>query len=311
MVRVSHALIAALSALVLLLVGLGLWLWTPDRPRSELEARYLASPGDLITLGGMRIHVRDTGPREAQAVVLLHGFGSSLHTWEPWAEALSANRRVVRIDLPGAGLSDPDPDRNYRTGHEVALLVALLDALSIGQADLVGHSMGGKLAWAMAAAHPDRVRRLVLVSPDGYPPPGATLGKEPDVSVMLKAMRFALPRSMLRANLAIAYADPARFDDATLERYWDLMRAPGVRDAMIARLEQAVPEDPEPALARITAPVLLLWGDKDAMIPISNAEDYRRVLKDVTLVTLPDLGHVPHEEAPERSLPPVAAFLDR
>jgi pimeloyl-ACP methyl ester carboxylesterase len=87
------------------------------------------------------------------------------------------------------------------------------------------------------------------------------------------------------------------------------MLAPGVRDAMIARMEQARLEDPEPLLRRIAAPTLLVWGEKDAMIPLANADDYLRLLPDGRLVAFPDLGHVPQEEAPALSLQPVKAFL--
>jgi alpha-beta hydrolase superfamily lysophospholipase len=94
----TASLLAALGSVVLLLF----WLWTPDKPRSELEARYLAAPGDMLQVGPWRLHVRDSGPRDAPAVVMLHGFGASLHTWEAWAQALSATHRVIRLDLPGA-----------------------------------------------------------------------------------------------------------------------------------------------------------------------------------------------------------------
>ena len=96
-----------------------------------------------------------------------------------------------------------------------------------------------------------------------------------------------------------------------MTRYRDLMLAPGVRDAMIARMEQVMLEDPEPLLRGIQAPTLLLWGEKDAMIPISNAADYLRTLPDATLATLPGLGHVPQEESPAVALAPVQAFLAR
>ena len=87
------------------------------------------------------------------------------------------------------------------------------------------------------------------------------------------------------------------------------MLAPGVRDAMIARMEQIRLADPEPLLRRIQAPTLLLWGEKDSMIPAGNAADYLRNLPDAKLVTFPDLGHVPQEEAPDRTLAAVRQFL--
>ena len=87
------------------------------------------------------------------------------------------------------------------------------------------------------------------------------------------------------------------------------MLAPGVRDAMIARMEQVMLVDPEPLLRQIQAPTLLIWGEKDAMIPVSNAADYLRDLRDAQLVTFPHLGHVPQEEAPGELVEPVRRFL--
>jgi pimeloyl-ACP methyl ester carboxylesterase len=114
---------------------------------------------------------------------------------------------------------------------------------------------------------------------------------------------------MLRPSLAAAYADPDKLGDTTLERYHALMLAPGVRNAMLERMRQTILRDPVPALQRIHVPVLLLWGEKDAMIPVSNGQDYLAALPRAKLVTFPDLGHVPHEEAPEKSLVPVLEFL--
>jgi pimeloyl-ACP methyl ester carboxylesterase len=98
-------------------------------------------------------------------------------------------------------------------------------------------------------------------------------------------------------------------DEGTLSRYHDLLRAPGGRGALLERFRQTVLVPPEPLLAGIEVPVLLLWGMQDGMIPVANAADYEAALPDARLVRLPDLGHVPMEEAPERSLEPVREFL--
>jgi len=129
------------------------------------------------------------------------------------------------------------------------------------------------------------------------------------VPFIMQAMRYVLPRGMLRANIAVGYADPDALTEPTVTRYRDLMLAPGARQAMLDRMEQTVLRDPVPMLRRITAPVLLVWGQRDGMIPYSNAADYQRNLANVRLVTFPDLGHLPQEEAPARSLPPVREFL--
>jgi pimeloyl-ACP methyl ester carboxylesterase len=292
-------------------IGGALLLWTPDKPRDELESRYLASPRDMVDVAGMRLHVRDTGPRGAPAVILIHGFGSSLHTWEAWARALSTDFRVVRFDLPGSGLSAVDPTGDYTDQRSLQVLMDLMDRLGIGRASLIGNSIGGRIAWKFAAGHPDRIDKLVLVSPDGFASSGFKYGVKPEIPMMIRLMRYVLPKPLLRMNLAPAYGDPARMGDDHVDRYYDLMLAPGIRDALIARMEQTVLEDPEPLLRRIEAPTLLVWGEKDALIPFSNSADYMRMVPDVTLAALPGLGHVPQEEDPTRSLEPVAAFLKR
>jgi pimeloyl-ACP methyl ester carboxylesterase len=294
---------------VALLALLGLWLYTPDAPRAALVARYQRGPADRIEVAGLGLHVRDDGPRNAPAILLLHGFGASLHTWEPWAAALQGDYRVVRLDLPGFGLSDPDPAADYSDERGVAILVALLDRLGIGSATVIGNSLGGRLAWRLAADHPDRVARLVLISPDGFASPGFEYDRPAEVPGSLQLMRHVLPTPLVRMSIAPAYADPRRLTDDVVTRYRDLMLGPGIRGAMLDRMATTVLVPPEPRLARITAPTLLLWGELDQMIPVRNARDYLAVLPDARLVTFPGLGHVPHEEAPDESLLVLRHFL--
>ena len=140
-------------------LGLGvlsIWLYAPDKPRAALEATYA---GDYRTVDGVRIRLRDTGPRDAPAVILLHGFGASLDTWEGWAGALSARYRVVRFDLPGFGLTGPDPKGDYSEARSIQILEGLMDQLGIDRAKIIGKSLGGRIAWNFAAQHPDRVAR--------------------------------------------------------------------------------------------------------------------------------------------------------
>ncbi|MET0443162.1 MAG: alpha/beta fold hydrolase [Pseudorhodoplanes sp.] len=299
----------SLSVLAVLIVVLAIWLWTPDKQRSLLEAKYLASPADMMNVGDTRLHVRDSGPKSAPAVILIHGFGSSLHTWEKWAEALQSAHRVVRFDLPGSGLSEPDSTGRYDDDRTMEVIVSMMDRLGIAKAAFVGNSIGGRMAWKFAALHPERVTKLVLVSPDGFASKGFEYGKKPKVPVMAHAMRYILPRTFLRSSLAPAYGNPALLTEDVVDRYYEMMLAPGSRSALIARMEQTVLRDPVPLLRQIRVPVLLVWGDKDAMIPVANAADYLRELPQARLVTFPGLGHVPHEEAPDQSLLPVRAFL--
>lgn len=301
----TTSLLTAFGSIVLL----SFWLWTPDKSRNELEARYLAAPGDLVQVGPWRLHLRDSGPKEAPAVLMLHGFGASLQTWDVWAPALSATHRVIRLDLPGNGLSDPDPANDYTDARSIELVLSLMDQLGVARTSIVGHSIGGRIAWTFAARYPERTERLVLVAPDGFASPGFEYGRAAEVPAVLGSMRYVMPKPVLRMSLEPAYADPTFLTEELTTRYHDLMLAPGGRDAMVKRLEQTVLIDPRPMLATIAAPTLLVWGDADAMIPVANAQDYLSAVRGSRLVTLPNVGHLPQEEAAESSLAAVADFL--
>ena len=298
-------------------------LWTPDLDRIELESRYARSPSQFVDLSGVRLHMRSSGPtipsstmtqsdpspQPVPTVVLLHGFGSSLHTWEDWVPVLSQDFRVIRYDLPGHGLTGPDARGDYTDARGIVVLLDLLNHLGIQKISLIGHSIGGRLAWNFAAAHPERIEKLVLVAPDGFASPGFEYGKSPEIGLSLQAMRYVLPKTLLRMSLEPAYANASAMTDQRLTRYHELMLAPGVRPALIARLEQSILQDPNPILTNIKVPTLLLWGDQDAMIPVANAADYLRALPNARLVRIPGVGHLPQEEAPAETALTVHQFL--
>ena len=299
------------TALVAAIAGICVWLYAPDKARAALERQYFGGHADTIEAAGIRLNIRDEGPREAPAIILLHGFGSSLLTWDPWATLLATDHRVVRFDLPGFGLTGPDPADDYSDQRAGLILEALMDSLNIVRATVVGNSLGGKIAWLFAVQHPSRVERLVLISPDGFASPGFDYGKKPAVPIVLRLLPYVLPRPMLRASLLPAYGAPARLTDATIDRYRDMMLAPGVRAAIVARTGQVMLQEPTPLLRQIKAPTLLLWGEKDGMIPFGNSADYLRAIPNATLVALPGLGHVPFEEAPAESIVPLRQFLSQ
>ena len=292
--------------LLLALAALALWLYAPDKPRAALEAAY---PGEYRMVLGQRVRLRDTGVHTAPPLILLHGFGSSLDTWEPWAKALAGKYRVIRLDLPGFGLTGPDSTGNYSDKRTLAVLAGLMDQLALPRATFIGNSLGGRFAWEFAAAHPERVDRLVLISPDGFASPGFEYGKAPEVPLLLELMPWVGPRALIRANLAPAWAHPDALPDAVLERYRDMLLAPGVRRAILDRTRRTVLTDPASRLRSIAAPTLILWGEDDHMIPVRNAQDYLRLMPRARLVRLPGMGHVPFEESPDKALPPLERFL--
>ncbi len=301
--------IIALAFISLILLA-ALYFWTPDKSKAELEKTYGSSNNAYITALGVNLHYQDTGPsKNAIPILFLHGFGASLQTWDTWAQALSDDYRIISVDLPGFGLTGEDPSGIYTDQRSVEVLEAFLKELQISKVVLVGNSMGGKLAWQFTARYPNQVAKLVLISPDGYASPGIEYGKKPDVPAIADLYRYFFSKTFLAMNLKPAYADPNTLNDALVNRYYDLMLAPGVRGAILARMQQTVLQDPVPSLASIKVPTLLIWGEKDAFIPISNSNDYLKVMPNAKRVSLPNIGHLPQEEQPSIGLVALKEFL--
>lgn len=302
--------LATTIGVLAILAGLT-WAWAPDLPRAQLEAEYFAENSEMKVLAGSPVHLQVSGPSGAPAIILVHGFGSSLHTWAGWAARLDEGYRVIRFDLPGAGLSPPDLTGDYTDERAIEIINALMADLDLDHAILVGNSLGGRIAWRFALAEPAKTRALILVSPDGFASAGFEYDKAPEVSFIWQLMRVFLPRMVVRTNLEASYGDPAQLTDEAVSRYYRLLRAPGARKALLERTRQTVLVDPEPLLPQIKTPTLLVWGAKDRLIPIKNARDYLRLMPRASLTRLDDLGHVPMEEAPDKSLTPVNEFLAR
>jgi pimeloyl-ACP methyl ester carboxylesterase len=301
--------IIALAFIAFILLA-ALYLWTPDKSKAELEKIYGSPKNAYVSALGVNLHYQDTGPsKNAIPILFLHGFGASLQTWDTWAQALSDEYRVISVDLPGFGLTGEDPSGIYTDQRSVEVLEAFLKELNIPKVVLVGNSMGGKFAWQFAARYPNQVSKLVLISPDGYASPGIEYGKKTEVPAIADLYRYFFSKMFLVMNLKPAYANPNTLNDALVNRYYDLMLAPGVRGAILGRMQQTVLQDPVPSLSSIQVPTLLIWGEKDAFIPIRNSNDYLKVMPNAKRVSLPNIGHLPQEEQPSIGLAALKDFL--
>jgi pimeloyl-ACP methyl ester carboxylesterase len=276
---------------------------------SELKQRYGSSYQQVLEVDGLNIHYTDTGPRDRPVLLLLHGFGSNLQTWDVWSKKLEQNFRVIRLDLPGFGLTGASPVHDYSEQNDLATLTRFVNKLGLSSFSVVGHSMGGKMAWNLAAAEPDRVKALVLMAPDGFPD-AKDIGSRPyEMPSVMGLMKFCLPKFLVRKSIEPAFFNPKALTDPLVNRYYDMLRAPGVREAILQRGNQTIYTDPVPRLKKITAPTLLIWGEQDLLIPSSNAKSYAGVLSVSKTVLLPNLGHLIQEEQPEVGLRHVTEFL--
>jgi len=310
----AKKIIARVLLLVAGAIGAAFIAWrVPDQPVSALQARWAPLPSTFVEVRGMQLHVRDEGPRDDPVpIVLLHGTGASLHTWEGWTQVLNRDRRVIRFDLPGFGLTGPSPDRVYTIESYVDTLLALADALHVQRFIVAGNSLGGYVAWATAALHPQRVDRLILVDAAGYPfqsqsiPLAFRIARAP---ILNRLMRDVLPRAIVASSLRDVYGDPSRVTPGLVDRYFDLATRAGNREALVARFDQTRPGALAERVREIQVPTLILWGREDRLIPLEFGERFARDIQGSRLVVFDTLGHVPHEEDPVRTVEAVLPFI--
>ena len=312
--RSAFRLVAWALLALLLMMGIGVALtWTPDVPASALRARWAPPPSTFIDLAGLQVHVRDEGPRDdPMPIVLIHGTSASLHTWEGWVAALRGTRRVISFDLPGFGLTGPNASGDYSDAAYVRFTLQMLDALKLQRVVLGGNSLGGAIAWQTAAAAPQRVARLILVDAGGYPldsvsvPIGFRIARLP---LLRDLMRYTLPRGVIESSVRNVYGNPSRVTPELVDRYLAMTSRAGNREALGRRMSQMASGQGLERLGALTQPTLILWGGRDHLIPPAHAQRFAHDIKRSTLLVFDELGHVPHEEDPARTVAAVQQFL--
>ena len=284
-----------------------------DKPVSELKAKYAPSPSAFVNIDGMDVHYRDEGnANDSLPIVLIHGTGSSLQTFDEWAAILRGEHRVVRMDIPAYGLTGPFPTRNYAISNYVDFIEKFLTARGIKSCILGGNSLGGQIAWQFTLKDPDMVKKLILIDAAGYPivskstPIAFTIARNP---ILNKIMTFITPRSLVRSSVENVYADKTKVTEALVDRYFELSLREGNRQAFVDRITMPYDTGNVNLIKTIQQPTLVLWGEEDGLIPLSNAYRFHDDLPHDTLVILKNMGHVPMEENPKESLKAVLDFL--
>ncbi|MBW7832420.1 MAG: alpha/beta hydrolase [Simplicispira suum] len=300
------ALLALASAVLLA------WAWAPDIAPADVEKRWAQAPSTFIEVQGLRVHLRDEGPPgDPTPIVLIHGTSASLHTWDGWTEELRKNRRVIRFDLPGFGLTGPNAADDYSMAVYVRLVLALLDQLGVQRFTMGGNSLGGEVAWATAHAAPQRVERLILVDAAGYAFESTSVPLAFRVAALpgLRAvMGHLLPPGMVENSVRNVYGDPSQVTPELVQRYSDLARRAGNRHALTVRMAQRN-TGREQDIRDLKLPTLILWGARDRLIPPVNGERFAQDIAGSQLVVFEGLGHVPQEEDPAATVAVVQQFL--
>ena len=312
-----QGLVRALGILMMLTALAVSLTYTPDRSVDSLVTLWAPPPSDFMYVKGQFVHYRDEGPKsDPVPIVLVHGTAASLHTWQGWVGELRGRRRVITFDLPGFGLTGPFtgdyPRDDYRVDNLARFTLDFLDALQVQRFVIGGNSLGGEVAWRVAAAAPQRVDRLILVDATGYAfvpehiPLGFQLARAP---VINRIGEYLTPKPLVDATVRDVYAGSSHVSAAVLDRYFELLTREGNRHALNLRMQVIASDLAPERIATLKLPTLIVWGAQDRLVPPVNAQHFQRDIAGSQLVVFPGLGHVPHEEDPQTSVKPVLAFL--
>ncbi len=277
----------------------------PPYPRlslAELRARYGDGESRYRTVGGVEIHYKDEGPRDAPVLLMVHGSQSTLRTWDRIAAQLRNRYRIVRYDVAPFGLTGSISDDAARDIDPVAIAEGLLDGLGVRKVTAVGVSSGGTLSMFLAARRPDLVERLVLSNTPSDPVktghlvmPQAFL----DAQARQKATGFA-DRDFWEQYLTYFAGVPSRIDAAKRDEYYDFNRRSPEAHLLdgTAKIGDGVQATAE--MAKVTTPTLLIWGGADPLLPKSAADAITRYLASAPTDRVVMPGHYPPVEAPDR-----------
>ena len=302
-----------LLALVLVLsIGVAIAVWVyRDIPAEQLEAKYAGPASRFINIEGVRIHYRDQG--KGPVVVLIHANFASLLGWDPWVEALRDSYRVIRMDMTSHGLTGPDPTGDYSPKRTLDLFEKFVEAMDLDEFSVGGTSMGGTVAIHYTHDHPERIQKLILLSPgslEGKERKSGPRGEVPNAAYVLKyIMPRALPEFMLRGG----FGDKSKLTDELIDRWYDMWRREGNREAQLDRLQQYKPGDIEEIIRELEAPTLLMWGEANTTAKYEQAAHFRELLENVEFlkfISYPGVGHMAVQEAGEQTGRDVRAFLD-
>ena len=289
-----------------------------DIPLNELKLKYTNSDSSFIDINGTNVHYRDVGnSNDSIPIVLMHGTGSSLHTYDFWSDNLKSTNRIIRMDLPAFGLTGPFVKNDYSISNYTFFLKEFLNSLNIKECILIGNSLGGEIAWRFAIAEPLMVKKLVLIDASGYPvisksvPIAFKLAKIP---VLNNLLTYITPRFLVRASIENVYFDKSKISDSLVNRYFDLTLRKGNRKAIVDRLKGSTTltngKKTHASIKKIKKPTLIIWGSDDQLIPVENAYKFNNDITNSKLIVMQQTGHVPMEEKPIESLKFVIDFLN-
>ena len=299
-----------IGSILIVWIAANVILYEPDIPVEKLKEKYTNAQSKFVAIDGMQVHYRIEG--EGEPLVLIHGTGAMLQTWDDWVQLLSPHYKIIRLDIPAFGLTGPRADNNYSDSMYVDFIEQFTRKIGVDSFNLGGNSLGGLIAWKYAAAYPQKVKKLVLVDPAGFhevnDKGGSFIFKlarnYPNLTDLVSKIGTHF---FVEKTLREVYADDAKITEQRKKMFAELNQRAGNRHAFVERAKYAH-QCSEGDLKTITAPILIMWGKEDVLIDVREAEHFKKIAT-TTEVVYDKVGHCPQEELPELSATDVLRFL--
>lgn len=281
-------------------------------PFEKLSEKYIKNESNFINIHGTKIHYCDQG--KGPVLILLHGILSSLDTWDAWTAILSPHYRIIRMDLPGFGLTRRLKAGAFSRDTFVDVFNQFVHALGLDRFDIAGNSVGGYLAWNYAMQYPEKVNKLVLIDAVGYPQALPQIMKFINTPLIRPIAGRMAPRFFFERSVRSIYGNPEKVTDKLVQRYYDMVANAQNRGAYVDMLrlfkEQCHSKKLCSGIETITADTLLMWGKNDPWVPVDVISRWEKDLHSSQTIIYEGVGHLPMEEIPMRSAGDARRFLE-
>ena len=300
-----EVLACSLAMMTLMVAGCG--------AQKETEPPPERIPMKQVSVNGINISYIEEG--EGMPLVFVHGIPTSSFLWRNMIGELSAHGRVIALDLPGFGLSDPPPAGDYSISNYARLLQSFLEALSIERSTLVCHDFGGPVVLMYALRHPEKYERLIILDTFLHTdlPPWPLFMKVAKIRPIGEIFMWLGGESIARAGLEEGVTDKSSISDGILQRYYMPNGKPDkLNRTMLGTLRIDYMEDLEfieKNLGTIDKPTLILWGENDKYLPLSLGDRIHEDIAGSKMEIIPNCGHFIQEDYPERATKTIAEFL--
>ncbi len=307
-------LVKVLTAISIILLFAVILLPLP-KSISNIPVALANGSGNFLSVDGYTGYYKEYNSTSNKHIVLIHGFGSSTYTWELTIPALiSAGYHIISVDLKGFGLTQKGLDVDYSHDAQADYVMEILNQRGIAKATFVGHSMGGNIITKIAMKNPELVDRLVFVDPaimtqnSKY---GYVLTKQPIRKIMQQVLLQSFNKSQIEKMLKSAYYDDSKVTQVAVEAYFQPLTIKNWELALLGMVRDSRKNAVDIAIVDKNLPVLIVWGENDSWIPISQSELLINHFENETFVKLPNTGHVAQEEQPEKFNRILLDFLNK